>query len=872
MRLSKSGQGFSRRDVLRLSAAAVIASAAPRPGMSATQLYDEPVAIVPDIFTGVGSLYVPPGSAFRRVTLEMSLKPFHDLRDDAIRSVCEEVFRSWAPLIRRCDGCAVMLWAADGSEILDYAGKMDDVFDWARYLGIANPLQTPPADDPDKKGSHGRNWLYINNPPRMTYGWLRTIITTLKRVGREMTGKPISIGATFDPGPEFAYSDFKYHRHPEVASEKMGAHPSVNCTAILKGDTRRYAAFPHGIPEGTPFGIFFGGQSQSFLTDLGYDYIWFSNGFGFSLSPWNITGPLFDGKHFDAEHAGELREAILSFWRDFRKGCAKFPIETRGSNMLVGSDLAVSASPILDLYRDDLGMVAPPNSPWAAIDGDVGLEIVGYLSRIAELPPGDIYPFRFYTHDPWWMNSPWLDRYDREPYDIYLPLALARVNGDAKITPPAYIEFLTIDNSYGRMPEKVPNEVIPCVLDAMEDYSDAPGVVTWIYPFDEYNEMTFGSSPRLGEVFFGDWFMRNAVNSGFPLNSVVSTRQFTASLSSNPELYREAVLLAYAPIVSGNLEKQLIDCLRRGQNIFLYGPLDQGGHELTELLGLAKASPLPEGELTVNLSLTTDKISHGRMPLTVLHRDLTSGGPIDAVLNPRSSKAVRVCATASKGGAERVIAVSRPKALGEGSGGLAWVRGSFCCSVVPGKQLPDSDDPARYFLAETLMRLMLAEFGYSIRLTKPLPETRTPLLLVAKRRNGVYLSCYSPDITATLQLRFPHGAPVPVGTETWIADGESTFSPPRTWHKEVRCFVEQAEDGTVSCIEGVDEYPFIERRLLLKGLKNATVHFYPENARTVLMTVNDLRSYNHGSIPYAHEDGGKRLVASGITGELMISW
>ena len=33
-----------------------------------------------------------------------------------------------------------------------------------------------------------------------------------------------TVGATFDPGPEFAYSDFKYHRHPEVASEMMGAH------------------------------------------------------------------------------------------------------------------------------------------------------------------------------------------------------------------------------------------------------------------------------------------------------------------------------------------------------------------------------------------------------------------------------------------------------------------------------------------------------------------------------------------------------------------------------------------------------------------------------------------------------------------------
>ena len=181
-------------------------------------------------------------------------------------------------------------------------------------------------------------------------------------------------------------------------------------------------------------------------------------------------------------------------------------------------------------------MVAPPNSPWAALDGDFGLEMVGYLSRIAELPPGDVFPFRFYTHDPWWLNSPWLDRYGRDPHDIYVPLSVARVNGKASITRPSYLEFLTIDNSWGQMPEQVPNEVIPHILSAMEDFSDAPGLVTWVYPFDEYHDMTFGASPRLDQVFFGDWFMRSAVNNGFPLNSVVSTKQFVPAFRRESEV------------------------------------------------------------------------------------------------------------------------------------------------------------------------------------------------------------------------------------------------------------------------------------------------------------------------------------------------
>jgi hypothetical protein len=103
-------------------------------------------------------------------------------------------------------------------------------------------------------------------------------------------------------------------------------------------------------------------------------------------------------------------------------------------------------------------------------------------------------------------------------------------------------------------------------------------------------------------------------------------------------------------------------------------------------------------------------------------------------------------------------------------------------------------------------------------------------------------------------------------------DGHSTYTPPRAWHKEVRCLVDQQESGVVSCIERISEYPFIERRLLLTGLKHATVHFYPENDRKVIMAANDNRSYNLDSMPYGSEEGGKRLVVKEVTGQLLISW
>lgn len=62
--------------------------------------------------------------SIRDLSLEMSLKPFtaHDGSD--IDAVPGRMFAQWEPLIRQagCEAVTVMLWTADGSEILDYRG------------------------------------------------------------------------------------------------------------------------------------------------------------------------------------------------------------------------------------------------------------------------------------------------------------------------------------------------------------------------------------------------------------------------------------------------------------------------------------------------------------------------------------------------------------------------------------------------------------------------------------------------------------------------------------------------------------------------------------------------------------------------------
>lgn len=858
----KNTNGVTRRDLLvKLPATAAVLSATATFGAAQQQpqlaaLRDTPFPDSPDL----------EGPAFQRVTFEMSPKPFRSMTDENIRNVCAELFRAWATQIRRVNAVAIMLWTADGSEILDYRGRMSDEIEWARYIGIGSPPKDAPADDPGRVGLHATSRLYMDDPPHMTYATLALIVKTLKQVGHEMTGKPITVGATFDPGPEFANSQFKYVRHPEIAKgDTHGRDTWVSCIARLHADNVSYAAFPNGIPEDTSIGTFLGGQSQHFLTDMGFDYLWLSNGFGFSISAWDVKGPLFDGAHFDTATAPALRNQILDFWKEFRKECPRFPLETRGTNLLLGSDLATSACPLRDIYSGGFNMIAPPNSPWAALDGDFGLELVGYLSRIAELPPGDKFPFRFYVHDPWWLNSPWFDRYGREPHDIYMPLALARIDAKAAVTRPANLEFLTVDNSYGRMPEQGPNEVTPHVLSAMDSYSDAPGLMTWICPFEEYHEMVFGPNPKPELAFFADWFLRGAVNAGLPLNTVVSTGNLASSLQANPDFFNDTILVSLLPLPGSVWEQNMIERIQHKLPVLFYGPVGHASAAMLELLNL-KTDTGVEGELTLDTELALDRVSHGVQPMTLNHRGILCAGPVNTVVRDRVKGDFHVLATVRSGAVRRVYAIQ--------SGNTAWLRGSFSSSIPAhgGARIPVPDDPATCFLSEALTRGAAARLGYSIRVEKPTSDTRLPVLFGARCRNGFFLSGYAPSTTATIRLRFPWGAPVLVGTETWLEDGHSTYVMPRAWHREVRCFVDQKENSEVSCVEYYAGMVGFKRRLLMKGLKDATVTFLPESKERVILAVNDMRLHNEQSSPFTRSADGTRITASGINGTLFISW
>lgn len=555
---------------------------------------------------------------FKSVTLEMSLKPFKKTDDVSIQKVCKTVFEQWRPLLKNREVVSIMLWVADGSEILDYTGDLDKEFEWCYYLGTANlPLV---EDMPAETSLHERKQLYMENPPKMTYRILKKIISFLKREGhKQLPEVHIRVGATFDIGPEFAISHFKYSRHRECCNgQGTDSFCFVDATVLLNEDDYPYAAYPQGLPQGTAMGTLLGAQSNIYLREMGFDYLWLSNGMGFCYEPWNERGRIFDGEQFYPEKLARTSEKVFLFWKLLREACPAFSIETRGTNYSVGIDYASDGVPIYDIYNGGFNITPPPNSPWAAINDDVGIEVLGHLTRNSSLP-GEDYMFRFYIHDPWWVNTPWYDRYEGNPWDIYIPMALSRVNKEGKVQNPTLFNILSIDNSMGDMPDSCVYEPLPHILKAEKDAPDEAGPLVLLYPMKEYT--TANDADKLREMYFGDIFLRNAINNGFPLATVVSSEDF---LGHSADVYRKSILVMPALFDNDEVVEKVKEYVLNGGKVILYGSkenlarvefngikVDIGGSvdELLQCMG--------QFGYEINYKKAEDT---SKLPTTILHR------------------------------------------------------------------------------------------------------------------------------------------------------------------------------------------------------------------------------------------------------------
>ncbi|WP_256759538.1 hypothetical protein [Cohnella sp. WQ 127256] len=813
-----------------------------------------------------------PSNRLKRVTLEMSLKPFTSMEPSTIEAVCEEAIRQWLPLIGMADSCSMLLWVADGSEILVWDGNWEREIEWGRYIGFANEDKFGHTDKNDPRVAK----VYRPDACAITYADLRDIVAAFKRIAREKFGVRMEVGATFDAGPEFAYSDFKYKLHPEINHAELGgkevalkADYTVVCTwSKLREDRTAYAAYPDGIPEDTPFGEFLGRQCNSFLPELGFNYIWFSNGFGFSYFPWTYLGANYDGASMPLADREELAGKTLSFWEHFKRECPEYRTEVRGTNFGTGMDLAKDFVPLAELYKRKYIEYPPPNSPWGALNFDFGLEITSHMSRIAVLP-GDAYPYRFYPNDPWFWQNPWWDLYDREPHDIYCPLTVARMNGDAELENPGIIELLTIDTEKGELNADCPAEVIPHLRRAIQDFPDQAGILTWLYPFGEYHEAVAASEDESKTIFFEEWFVRNAVNQGLPLNTVLSTDEFAAMTDEAKGKLRETIVFVPASGLTGANGRLLASFVREGGKAIVYGTVTDP--QWQTLLNIRQDRGL-EGEFVLTCTLQPDTILDDTEAFRIFKHDpLIGGGALCEILADEVDRATKVCAKASQDDQARILALTRE--LPEWNGGkVGWVRGSLPFEGGTVTQLPvrQADD---YADLSILVRQLLAEFGYELRQTKPEETSKPALLFVSRHDNGFYFTGCRQDTSVALRMRFPDGVPVIPGQTVRAGKNAATYSLDRTFHDECRVFVDQLETTTVFCREYMPNptpRKVSVRFIHVTGLREATVTIYPPLASLEAGTV-EVRADN----AYVNLEGrvcGDRVVIPNISGEMEITW
>lgn len=735
---------------------------------------------------------------YKSVTLEISLKPFKEINDQYIKNVCEKVFEQWKALVRDASIVKILLWSADGSELLDYRGNLDEEFEWAYMIGHGNPKGDYPRNmDPEGKAIHSTGYFYIDNPPKMTYTILKKIVMAFKDAGAKiLPGKKIMVGTTIDVGPEFAKSDFKYNRHNEICKGNGIGEATVICAyEKLNGDNVSYAAYPNGIPDQTPFGEFFGKQSQVFMDDIGFDYIWFSNGLGFGREPWSGNGAVFDGEKFYPELLPQISEDAKAFWDLFRENCPDYPIETRGTNMSMGIDYSSDGVPLRTIYNNIKDVLPPPNSPWAALNGDFGLEMMGHMSRIAHLAD-DRYLFRFYVHDPWWANSPWYDRYNSMPHDIYLPMSLSRINEEGRVVSPTHLSLLSIDNCWGDMPYDCANEPTPHLLKAAKQAPDAVSPVVWVYPFDEYSDAT--TEQELKEMYSGDWFIRGAINNGLAMTTVVTTTNF---IHHNKEIYASSIIVTPVPKAGTEFEKEIINYVKNGKKVIFYGSTIRASEEFKNLIGVVHANEGKDGEFEIK----ENGVSRGK----IKHSEIVGGGKIFEM---------------AKDGCGYVLYDDYCGATQNGN--CIWLRATVSADYIQGQQLLVPHDRNVYFTGEELMREAASKLGYEV-VFEGLNDVKRPVIAVHRNDNAFIYSAYLASPIVKTKFKTSLGAPIFDGYDTVLEDGYSTYNFPKWEHKECRVFVEQ-QDGVVGCSEEFPSSVYYRRRVRVKGLKNATVRFFSE--------------------------------------------
>jgi hypothetical protein len=793
-----------------------------------------------------------------RITLELGLKPFTRLDDQGIRQTCHKAFDNWRALIEDAQHVDILLWIGDGDEVFNWRGNMEDQVQWNDTVGF-NCLKYG-AYPPSRHYETWRARPFMENPVTMTYNDIRRIIAALKSTCQEMYGKSLRVGETIDAGPEFLESKFKFERHRELLkggpqSEVPSSLAFLCCYAEMKVDDYPYATFPGGIPEGTPFGTFLGRQFKSMADALGFDWLWLSNGFGVTHYAWSYLGEVYDGETCRPELAAESIRDFSSFWENFRRESPDRPMEIRGTNFSIGMDATAHGIDIRQIYRiGDLALPSP-NPPWGS--NNLGLEIVSQMSRISSTPTRAI-PLRYYVCDNWMAVVPWWDYYNREPFDIYCPMSVGRLNALGQVETPTDLKLFTINTGFGELSRTQALEIVPHIRRAFDTAPDEAGPLLWVYPFSEYQDELHKPDGRIIKSFFGDWYVARAVASGLPLNTVITTDNFAKLMIDKPDFFRGRTLVFPAPAKDWPYASRLIQFIKSGGQAIIYGSLADAPRELLDLLNIRLAEPV-DGDLPVKISMAGDSFTSKPRGRKLRHLPHNSDGGICEIIARSDDPTTTVKATVGSGKSRRTYALVRqPK--GAKGGRVAWIRGSLPFETKGSSLEPVAFDSNLFEDASLWMRYLLSDFGIDIRQTRNSPATRAVNLFITRCRGSLFFNGHTPDATVNVSLSLPQGAPLFCERSAFIDNSAAQYCLDRSFHFECQALIDQKERSLVTHKEHRTVVTQT-RHFQISGLKDATV--------TLLVPHEALRDGTlqvRSAIPYVINDptSGSKIRLKGV--------
>src|SRR5690606_94422 len=118
-----------------------------------------------------------------------------------------------------------------------------------------------------------------------------------------------------------------------------------------------------------------------------------------------------------------------------------------------------------------------------------------------------------------------------------------------------------------------------------------------------------------------------------------------------PGLFKESIILTIAPDAGTALEKTLIDHVKGGGKIIIYGPTDHSSEDFLNFLNLTNSNPL-EGEFSIVNTFSVDDIASSN-PEVVRHNSLSSAGGIRTLIKDTHDEFSKLLLSMQRDGAIR---------------------------------------------------------------------------------------------------------------------------------------------------------------------------------------------------------------------------